>query len=239
MPNPDPLFHNGHRQRLGQKVLNNKATEYEMLEYWLTKAVPRRDMRPLARLLMKTFGSYSQVITAPRDRLLEVKGVGPKIIEILEALRQSSEIDCRERIASLPIFDNPTVLANYCKMMVCGAPVEEFHVIYLDARYRMIEDQMHSKGDDNSTEVYPSIILGRAMHLRAKHVFLYHNHPSETARFSSPDIECTQRIIDKLASEGIALYDHYLIAGATVHSMLEEGWLRRSNVTNPPHSEQN
>lgn len=228
MATSDPLFHKGHRKRLGQKVLDNKVTQRELLEYWLTTVVSRRDMRPLAHLLLQTFGSYHQVLATSPERLLEVPGVGIEIAKMIYALRQSSEMDCRERIASLPIFNNPTVLANYCKMMVCGSPVEEFHVMYLDGKYRMIEDQMHSRGDDTGAKVYPSVILGRALYLRAKHVFLYHNHPSETARFSSDDVDCTQKIIAKLAAEGIALYDHYLVAGATVHSMLNEGYLNRS-----------
>ena len=229
MSTQDPLFHKGHRQRLGQKVLENKATQRELLEYMLTLAVPRRDMRPLAHLLLKTFGSYHQVIAASPERLLEIPGVGTGIVKMICGLRQSSEMDCRERIASLPIFDNNTVLANYCKMMVCGSPVEEFHVMYLDGKRRMIEDQTHSRGDDKGTEVYPSIILGRALHLGAKYVFLYHNHPQETGRFSPADIDCTEEIIKKLSRENIILYDHYLVAGATVHSMLEDGYLQKSN----------
>lgn len=229
MPQPDPLFHKGHRQRLADKVITGKATQYELLEYWLTRAVPRHDMRPLARMLMKTFGSYSQVMTAPRERLQEIKGVGPKIIETIEALRQSSEIDCRERIESQSIYKNPIALANYCKSQVCGKPVEEFHVLYLDKEHRVITDDTHTYGNIDYATVYPREILRRALYLNAVYVCIYHNHPRETARFSPADIDCTKEIIDKLSREGIIFYDHYLVAGAAVHSMLEEGHLRRSN----------
>lgn len=226
MPKPDPLFHAGHRQRLAEKVMSGKATEYELLEYWLTRSVPRRDMRPLSRLLIKTFGSYSQVITAPRERLLEIKGVGPKIIETLEALRQSSEIDCRERLESQSIYMSPIELANYCKSKVCGKPVEEFHAMYLDKEHRLIADDTHTYGGLNYATVYPREILRRALHLNAVYVCIYHNHPQETGRFSQADIDCTKEIIQKLAREDIVFYDHYLIAGATVRSMLEAGHLR-------------
>ena len=229
MSQPDPLFHKGHRQRLTDKVMKGKATEYELLEYWLTRAVPRRDMRPLARLLMKTFGSYSQVITAPRERLLEIKGVGPKIIETLEALRQSSEIDCRERLESQAVYKNPIALANYCKSQVCGKPVEEFHAMYLDKDHRMIVDDTHTYGGVDYATVYPREILRRALQLNAVYVCIYHNHPRETGRFSPADIDCTEEIIKKLSRENIILYDHYLVAGATVHSMLEDGYLQKSN----------
>lgn len=229
MPAPDPLFHKGHRQRLAAKIMARKATEYELLEYWLTQAVPRRDMRPLSRLLIKTFGGYSQVITASRERLLEVKGVGPKVVEILEALRQSSEIDCRERLESQSIYRSPVELANYCKSQVCGKPVEEFHAMYLDKDHRLIVDDTHTYGGVDRATVYPREILRRALHLNAVYVCIYHNHPRETGRFSPDDIKCTEEIIKRLSREDIILYDHYLIAGATVHSMLEEGHLRDLN----------
>lgn len=224
----DPLFHKGHRKRLAQKVLNKKATQYELLEFWLNKAVLRRDMRPLSRLLMQTFGSYNQVICAPRERLQEIKGVGPQIIETLEGLRQSSEIDCGERIAAQPIYKDKTVLANYCKSKVCGKLVEEFHVIYLDSEDRMIADDTHTRGDFDNATVYPRVILMRALFLQAKSVLIYHNHPNEKAKFSIDDIDCTQKIYAKLAGEGIALYDHFIIAGAVVHSIRDTDFMRRS-----------
>lgn len=224
--NKDPLFHAGHRQRIADKVIHRKATEYELLEYWLNSAVPRRDMRPLSRELMKIFGSYSQVITAPRERLMEIKGVGPKIIERLEAVRQSSEIDCRQRLESQAVYINPIALANYCKSQVCSKPVEEFHVMYLDKEHRLIADDTHTYGSVDYATVYPREILRRALHLNAVYVCIYHNHPRETGHFSQDDINCTKEIIKKLSREDIVFYDHYLIAGTTVHSILEEGHLR-------------
>ncbi|MBD5400962.1 RadC family protein [bacterium] len=229
MPKSDPNFYAGHRQRLGQKVEDNKVAQYELLEFWLTKAVPRRDMRKLAHKLMETFGSYHQVVTAPRERLLEIDGVGPAIVRVLEGLRQSSEIDCGERIASNPVYSDPVILANYCKSQVCGKPVEEIHVMYLNDNDCMMADDMHTRGDFDNATVYPRVILTRALFLHAKSVLIYHNHPSEKARFSSADIYCTQQIYEILAQNNIALYDHYLVAGAAVHSIRETDFMRRSS----------
>lgn len=224
----DPMFFKGHRQRLIKKFLNGQATQYETLELLLTYAVPRRSMRIPARTLLKTFGSGHQVMTAPFCRLMETKDIGPKSALLIKLVHAFGIFECAERLASLPVFHDEKILANYCKFKVGGKNVEEFHVLYLDHKQRMITDDLHTIGTIDYASIYPREILSRALYLNAHSVLIYHNHPQETARFSSDDINATKIIMEKLAQNDVILYDHYLVAGTTVLSMRNTGDLNKS-----------
>ncbi len=241
---PDLLFHSGHRQRLTKKFLDNKATDYELLELLLTFGMARRDMRPLSRLLIKTFGSYHQVLSAPRDRLLEVHGVGPRLATLIQLAHQSAIIECRGRLDSQPVFHDERSLANYCKLNLAGKNVEEFHVLYLDKDNRLIMDDLHTIGTVDSATIYPREILRRGLYLNAVNVILVHNHPSECVSFSKDDIICTEHIVRKLAENDIGFYDHYLVSGTMVYSMINCNLLNKSDIVkqtrqqNPVHDYQ-
>ncbi len=224
----DDKFHAGHRQRLTQKFLSGKVTHYELLELMLTFSIPRRDVRPLSRLLLKTFGSYNQVLTAPIARLMEIPGVGPRTVTLIKLAQESGILQCQERLDSLPIFHDDKTLANYCKLMVGGKRVEEFHVLYLDKKFRLIADDLHTIGTIDYATIYPREILARALYLNAHSVFVYHNHPHESTWFSSDDVECTMAIIKKLSENDIHFYDHYVVSGTMVHSMRNAGLLNHS-----------
>lgn len=225
MSESDTLFYRGHRERLRNKFLDNKLADYEKLELMLSYVVPRRDMRPLAHALLKHFGSIGQVLTAPFDELIAFPGVGRNIAIFLKLVHQIILNGYRDSIVSRPIFHDINVLKNYCKWNLANKPVEEFHVLYLDSEYRLIEDELHSSGTFNSSSVYIREIIKHALTLNATNIVLVHNHPTSDMPFSSADIESTE-ILEKLFENlDIKLYDHLLVSKHSIYSARDCGFL--------------
>ncbi len=223
MVSTDPKFHSGHRERLRQKFLDNKLAEYEKLEMLLGYVVPRRDVRPLAHALLKKFGSLGQVLTAPYETLIAFPGVGQGIAIFLKLINEIILDGYRNTLVSCPIFHNHDVLQNYCKWELANKPVEEFHVLYLDAEHRLIKDEAHSVGTFNSSSVYVREIIKHALDLNALNIVLVHNHPTTDKGFSSEDIETTEILQKLLRDLDITLIDHILVSPFSLSSAKSQG----------------
>lgn len=214
----DLNFHLGHRERLRQKFLDNKLTDYEKLELLLSFVIPRRDVRPLARGLLVKFGSISQVLTAPIEKLTEHKGIGKNTAIFIKLVHSIMVSGYKAHLDETPAFHDEKVLSNYCKLLLAGKNVEEFHVLYFDARMHLLADDLHSVGTIDWAAVYPREIVKRALDVNARYVLLLHNHPTPNTSFSSDDIKLTTQVQDVLTSLDIELYDHYVVSGGIVYS---------------------
>jgi len=214
----DVSLHQGHRARLRQKFLDGQMSDYEILELLLTYTIPRRDVRILSRQLYKKYGNLYQVLSAPVESLMQNKGVTENTAVFLKIIRKLMELEYKYTLDNKPIFHNYTKLENYCKFVVGGKPIEEFHVLYLDTQFKLLEDQLHSTGTIDWAAVYVREIVKVALNLNAKHVVLLHNHPTPNTSFSSQDIQITQELESALAKLGIGLYDHLLVSGDIVYS---------------------
>lgn len=214
----DALFHVGHRERLRQKFLDNKLADYELLELLLSFVIPRRDVRPLARGLIAHFGGLGPVFTAPIENLMEYKGLGRNTAIFIKAIQQIMICGYRETLDRQKIFHDEKILANYCKMQLAGKQVEEFHLLYLGADWRLLSDDLHSVGTSDWAAVYPREIVKRALDLNARYVVMLHNHPTPNMSFSSQDIEITTEVQNKLAAVDITLHDHYVVSGGIIYS---------------------
>lgn len=224
----DSYFHSGHRERLRQKFLDDKITDYEFLELLLSFVIPRRDVRPLARRLIQQYSGLHQICSLPMETLMAEDGVGHNTAIFLKALRYAMLTEYREHLDKNPIFHDDTVLVNYCLTLLGGKTVEEFHVLYLDREKRLLVDDCHSIGTIDQSAVYPREILRRALNVNAANVVLLHNHPASDKPFSSQDIEITTQTRDMLDAVGIYLYDHYLVAGGQVVSARAKMFLNQS-----------
>lgn len=225
MAEKDSNFHNGHRERLRQKFLDDKLAEYEKLELMLGYVIPRRDVRPLAHALLKKFGSIGQVLTAPMDELLEFPGVGRNIAIFLKLVHQIVLNGYKDSMGTCPIFHDINILKNYCRWSLANKDVEEFHVLYLDSEYRLLQDETHSVGTFNTTNIYIREIVKHALKLNATGVVLVHNHPTTDKTFSSTDVRSTEEmkaLFDKL---DIKLYDHLLVSKCSIYSARDIGFL--------------
>ena len=208
----------GHRARLREKFLEGKLTDYEILELLLTYAIPRRDVRTLSRQLFKKYGSIHAVLSAPMESLLENEGIKENTATFFKVIHKLMELEYKMVLDTSPIFHNYEKLENYCKILLSGKTVEEFHVFYLDDQYRLIKDDLHSSGTIDWAAVYIREIVKKALDLNAYSIVMLHNHPSGHSSFSSQDIMITQELENALQQLGIKLYDHLLLSGNIVYS---------------------
>ncbi len=215
---PDFDSRHGHRMRLRQKLIDGKLADYELLELLLTFAIPRRDVRELARGLERKYGGLHQVLAAPYDELLSYPGLGPGSATYLKAIQAALLTSFRSNLDARPVYSDPNILTSYCRMLLTGKDVEEFHVMYFDAKMHMIADDVHSRGTIDQSPVYPREIVKRALDLNARSVLLLHNHPTPHTSFSTQDIELTTEISRILKAVDVNVYDHYVVSGAIVYS---------------------
>ena len=218
MPDKDENFYAGHRDRLRAKFLNGQLADYEKLELLLAYAIPRRDVRPLTRSLVKQFGGVYQVLSASVDDLTAVKGIGNNTAVFIKLVQQMMTINYRGQLKETPIFHNETILHNYCRIIVAGKTVEELHILYLDSNLKLVTDEIHSTGTVDSSAVYPREIARRALELNARSIVMVHNHPTSNNSFSRDDIEITTLVRSVLAGLNIELYDHFVVSGDIVYS---------------------
>ena len=219
MPEQDEKFYTGHRERLREKFLSNQLADYEKLELLLGYAIPRRDVRPLARGLIKQFGGVYQVLSASVEDLTAFKGIGHNTAVFLKLVQQMMQIGYKGQLKESPIFHDQKILHNYCRIVLAGKQVEELHILYLDNNLKLISDEMHTSGTVDSSAVYPREIARRALQLNARSIVMVHNHPISTNTFSNDDVAVTTQVQMVLANLDIALYDHLLVVNDVVYSM--------------------
>lgn len=210
----------GHRARLRQRFASGGADampDYELLELTLFAAIPRRDTKPLAKLLLARFGSFAEVIAAPRARLLEVPGVGETVASHLKIVEAAARRAARTGVIGRPALSSWAALIDYCTAAMAREPVEQFRVLFLDRKNILVADEVQNRGTIDHTPVYPREIVKRALELSASALILVHNHPSGDPTPSRADIEMTREIASAAKALHIALHDH-LVIGRSGHA---------------------
>ncbi|HEV2551889.1 MAG TPA: DNA repair protein RadC [Stellaceae bacterium] len=204
----------GHRERLRERLLAAGAEalpDYELLEFLLFGARPRGDMKPLAKALLKRFGSFAAVLGAEKEALLDVPGMGEASAAALIAVRAAARRLIRAEIEGRPVIGSWQALVDYCTAAAGYAAVEEFRLLFLDRKNALILDEPQQRGTVDHTPVYPREVVKRALELGASAIIMVHNHPSGDTTPSKADIEVTRSVARALATVGIALHDHIVI----------------------------
>jgi DNA repair protein RadC len=215
-PAETPHFH-GHRERLRARFREAGAdalADYELLELVLFRAVPRRDVKPLAKALLKRFGAFADVVAAPELRLAEIEGVTPGIVTELKLVHATAIRIGRGRIARRPVLSSWTALIDYCRTAMAYAEREQFRLLYLDKKNVLIADEVQGEGTVDHTPVYPREVVKRALELSATALILVHNHPSGDPTPSEADIVVTRQIVDIAGPLGITVHDHIIVGRA-------------------------
>ena|SRR5579862_2020908 len=208
---PDYL---GHRERLRQRLLTAGSAalaDYELLEFLLYAAKPRGDTKPLAKALLRRFGSLARVLGAEPESLQTVKGMGPASIAALIAVRAAAREMLRAEVKDRSVISSWQQLLDYCTARLGHADTEEFHLLFLDNKNALIADEKQQDGTVNHTPVYPREVAKRALELSASAVIMVHNHPSGDVTPSKADIEMTRVVREAVKAVGIALHDHLVI----------------------------
>jgi DNA repair protein RadC len=218
-----PPHYYGHRERLRERFREAGAdalSDYELLELLLFRTLPRRDVKPLAKTLLATFGSFAEVISAPEMRLAAVKGLGDAGITELKLVQAAASRILHGAVKRRPVLSSWTTVLDYCRTAQAFADREQFRVLFLDKRNQLIADEVQQTGTVDHTPVYPREVVKRALELSATAIILVHNHPSGDPTPSRADIQMTQQIIAVATPLGISVHDH-IIVGKEGHASLK------------------
>ncbi|MAS87750.1 MAG: hypothetical protein CMH30_07240 [Micavibrio sp.] len=218
--------HTGHRDRLRQRFLQAGAealADYELLELILFIAIPRKDVKPLAKELIAIFKTFNGVFHASREELLHVTGVSETTATAIQSVKAAAFRLLKQDIIDTPILSNWTQLTSYCQTVMAAEKIEQFRVFFLNRKNRLIADEIQSRGTVDQSAVYTREIVKRALDLGATAMILAHNHPSGDPRPSQADIEMTKEIIRAAEPMGITIHDHVIIAKSGVESLRNSG----------------
>ncbi len=223
-----PSYIKDHRKRLRERFMAGGSAampDYELLELVLFRSIPRQDVKPLARALMDTFGDFNRVLTAPEERLRQIKGVGDTVITDLKILEACAHRMARARVMQRHVISGWDALLDNCHTTMAHRETEQFRVFFLDRKNVLIADEEQAKGTVDHVPVYPREVAKRALELNASALILVHNHPSGDPTPSQSDIDMTNRIQDACTALGLTLHDHLIIGKSNELSFRSEGYL--------------
>ncbi|MCR4267541.1 DNA repair protein RadC [Nitratireductor sp. ZSWI3] len=213
-----PHYH-GHRDRLRQRFAEAGAaalSDYELLELFLFRAIPRADTKEPAKTLIKRFGSLAEVLGAPEHLLSEVKGIGDAAARDLKLVAALAQRMLKSGLHGRQILSSWSQVIDYCHAAMAFETREQFRILFLDKKNQLIADEVQQTGTVDHTPVYPREIVRRALELSASAVILVHNHPSGDPTPSRADIEMTKTIVETATPLGITVHDH-IIVGKSGH----------------------
>ena len=227
----------GHRQRLRDRFRRDGFQgfqDYEVIEYLLTFAIPRKDTKPLAKALIERFGNLPAVMDATPEAFETVDGIGPAAGGLLSAIRETARRYVRDSFVGKEIIDTPEALIAYAKTMLAGLKNESFHVICLSAKNKVLGGKTISEGSVIQAAVYPRQIVETALSCGASGFILVHNHPSGDPAPSDADIDMTRKLASTARGLDLILHDHVVIGRAGYFSMRENGLIaaKLSNKVN-------
>ena len=212
-PAETPHFH-GHRQRLRERFLEAgpaALADYELLELLLFPALPRSDVKPLAKALIDRFGGFAGVINADIAALQEIPGLGLTSAIAIKAVQAAVQRVLKAEVIDRPILSSWQGVLDYCHAAMGHARIEEFRLLFLDRRNALIADEVQQRGTVDHTPVYPREVIKRALDLGASAIILVHNHPSGDPTPSKAEIDMTREVANAARLMGIEVHDHLII----------------------------
>ncbi len=202
----------GHRQRLKEKFQKGGVlADYELLELLLFQAIPRADVKPLAKILLSTFGSIPAIFQADPSRLKDIKGIGDAVIHLFKLVHAISLESQQQELKGKDILSCEEDVLSYLKDKMGYASVEHLLAIFLDNKNAIIVDEVLQKGTVDRAPLYPREVLKRALEVGASSIILAHNHPSGDPTPSSNDLLSTEEVQTGARSLGINLHDHIIV----------------------------
>lgn len=209
----DPNKDHRKRARARFNAVGGEALEnYELLELLLFALVPQRDTKKIAKDLLRKFGSLAEVLAAPPARLKEIDYIGETVVTGLKVVEATTQRIARDKIdRDLPILGSWTALIDYCHAQMAFNNVEQFRILFLDKKNRLIADEVQGQGTVDHTPVYVREVVKRALELSSTAIVLVHNHPSGDPTPSRADIDMTRMIVDAGRPLGVTVHDHVIV----------------------------
>ena len=225
-PDDTPHYH-GHRDRLRERLINGGADalpDYEPLELILFAAIPRRDVKPLAKELLAEFKDLWTLLNAKPERLIAF-GLSEATAALFLTIGAVALRAHKSAIIKGPLLNNWQKIVDYCRAAMTHETKEQFRLLFLDRKNHLIGEEVQQRGTIDHTPVYPREVVQRALELGAGALVLAHNHPSGDPQPSKDDIDMTRAIIDACKPLGIVIHDHIIIGRGEVSSFKALGLL--------------
>ncbi len=233
-PDARPPDHAGHRQRLRERALKGGPAalpDYELLELFLFRSIPQRDVKPLAKALLREFGSLQGVLSAPRDDLKRVSATDSKgkTLKVSDDISLDLQLmfEATQRLLAAPVKRDTVIgswsaLMAYVKVALAYESREQFRVLFLDKKNQLLQDEIMGRGTVDHAPAYPREIMRRALELGASNVILVHNHPSGDPMPSSGDVDMTRAVTEAGRTLNITVHDHLIVGreGISSHRQL-------------------
>ncbi|MGZ9809087.1 RadC family protein [Pseudoroseicyclus sp. H15] len=223
-----PSYMADHRKRLRERFMaggGGAMPDYELLEMLLFRAIPRQDVKPLARELIDTFGDLGGVLAAPQARLSQISGVGPAVICELKLVEAAAHRTARARVLGRHVISSWEDVLTYCHTTMAHRETEQFRILFLDRKNVLIADEEQARGTIDHVPVYPREVVKRALELNAAALLLVHNHPSGDPTPSQSDIDMTAAIDAAARALGLVIHDHLVIGRERELSFRAQGLL--------------
>lgn len=199
--------------------------DHELLELVLSRVVAQSIAGDLAQRLIRVFGDFNKVVAAPPARLLTIAGVTAEIVAEVKLVESCAHRMVRARISDKPVLSGWQALLDYCHTVMAHRQTEQFRVLFLDRKNRLIADEAMGEGTVDHVPVYPREVVRRALELNATALILVHNHPSGDPRPSDADIAMTRQIRQAAEALSLILHDHLIIGSSSEVSLRAEGVL--------------
>ena len=226
-PAPRPHYL-GHRDRLRDRAGAGGLAalpDYELLELYLFRAIPRGDVKPLAKALLTRFGGLAAVLAASPAELTTVSGVGQAVALDLKLLHEATLRVSRAAVAKRPVISSWNQLLDYVRIALAHEPREQFRLLFLDKKNQLIADEVMNHGTVDHAPVYPREVMRRALELSASALILVHNHPGGDPTPSVADVDMTKQVVDAGRALRITVHDHLVVARHGVASFKALGLL--------------
>lgn len=218
----------GHRARAKEKLLKSKSNslyDYEILELLLFNSIPRKDVKPLAKKLIQTFGSLGKTLYASPENLSLIPGISKSTIALFRLMQETLKRVTKEQLSENTLIGSWDQLIAYARTSIGYKATENLHILYLNAKNFLITDEIHDHGSTNSISIYPREVAKSALYHDASSVILIHNHPSGVTKPSKADISITNDIQKALISINVSVIDHVIISSNSYYSFKANGLL--------------
>lgn len=222
-----PHFH-GHRDRLRQRFLHDYGADmadYELLELYLFMAIPRRDVKPIAKELLARFGNFAHVVTASIEELVTIDGISETSAIALKSIAAAAQRLAKLQAMERPVLSHWQSVVDYCTIAMAHQKIEQFRILFLNNKNKLIADEVQQTGTVNHTPVYPREVVKRALDLNATAIIIAHNHPSGDPTPSRDDIAMTKSLAEALRTVNVTLHDHLVIGRDGITSFRSQGLL--------------
>lgn len=212
----------GHRRRVLDKFLNNDDQvfdEYEILEMLLMFAIPRKDVKSIAKNLLLKFGNFRNVMDASLKELMSVPGIGQYTITLFKLIKTAGAMYLVPPKGERYFVLGDKKIIDYIKMKISGSKFELMLLMFLTNTNKIIYEEIIKNGGIDHISVDHQLIYQKCYEYGAKKLVIAHNHPSGDCTPSTNDLEYTRELIKGLTANKIILEEHFIVSQFDVHSM--------------------